>query len=249
MAQTTALVDALKQVLREQGITYADVAKKLKLSLPSVKRLFADKQFSLRRLDQVCEMAGIEISDLARRVQQDKEISQIAWEHEEELVSDLKLLIVAVSALNRWSFSEIFSTYKLTEPELIQRLARLDRMKLIELMPGNRIRPLVSTSFHWHTGGPIQRFFEAQVQADFFKCAFNQPGELRLFVTGMLSRDSNAQIQQKMQRLAQDFRHLNEEDKTLPLAERFGTSLVLALRPWELAVFAKLRRPGTDKDF
>lgn len=249
MAQTTALVDALKQVLREQGITYADVAKKLKLSLPSVKRLFADKQFSLRRLDQVCEMAGIEISDLARRVQQDKEISQIAWEHEEELVSDLKLLIVAVSALNRWSFSEIFSTYKLSEPELIQRLARLDRMKLIELMPGNRIRPLVSTSFHWHSGGPIQRFFEAQVQADFFKCAFNQPGELRLFVTGMLSRDSNAQIQQKMQRLAQDFRHLNEEDKTLPLAERFGTSLVLALRPWELAVFAKLRRPGTDKDF
>lgn len=249
MPQTTALVDALKQVLREQGITYADVAKKLKLSLPSVKRLFADKQFSLRRLDQVCEMAGIEISDLARRVQQDKEISQIAWEHEEELVSDLKLLIVAVSALNRWSFSEIFSTYKLSEPELIQRLARLDRMKLIELMPGNRIRPLVSTSFHWHSGGPIQRFFEAQVQADFFRCAFNQPGELRLFVTGMLSRDSNAQIQQKMQRLAQDFRHLNEEDKTLPLAERFGTSLVLALRPWELAVFAKLRRPGTDKDF
>lgn len=249
MAQTTALVDALKQVLREQGITYADVAKKLKLSLPSVKRLFADKQFSLRRLDQVCEMAGIEISDLARRVQQDKEISQIDREHEEELVSDLKLLIVAVSALNHWSFSEILATYKLTEAELIQRLARLDRMRLIELMPGNRIRPLVSTSFHWHAGGPIQRFFEAQVQADFFKCAFNQPGELRLFVTGMLSRDSNAQIQQKMQRLAQDFRHLNEEDKTLPLAERFGTSLVLALRPWELAVFATLRRTGTDKVF
>jgi len=249
MAQTTALVDALKQVLREQGITYADVAKKLKLSLPSVKRLFSDKQFSLRRLDQVCEMAGIEISDLARRVQQNKEISQIAWEHEEELVSDQKLLIVAVSALNRWTFKEIFSTYKLTEAELVRRLARLDRMHLIELQPGNRIRPLVSTSFHWHPGGPIQRFFEAQVQADFFKCAFNNPGELRLFVTGMLSRQSNGVIQQKLQRLAQDFRHLHEEDKNLPLAKRFGTSLVMAIRPWELAVFEKLRRPGTDKPF
>lgn len=249
MAQTTALVEALKQALREQGITYADVAKKLKLSLPSVKRLFSDKQFSLRRLDQVCEMAGIEISDLARRVQQSKEISQIAWEFEEELVSDPKLLIVAVSALNRWSFDEIFATYKLAEAELIQRLARLDRMKLIELLPGNRIRPLVSPSFQWHSGGPIQRFFEAQVQADFFKCAFNQPGELRLFVTGMLSRESNAQIQQKMQRLAQDFRHLHEEDKNLPLSERFGTSMVMAVRPWELTVFVKLRRPGTDKDF
>lgn len=249
MAQTTALVEALKQVLREQGITYADVAKKLKLSLPSVKRLFSDKQFSLRRLDQVCELAGIEISDLARRVQQNKEISQIAWEYEEELVSDPKLLIVAVSALNRWAFKEIHSTYTFTETELVRRLARLDRMNLIELQPGNRIRPLVSTSFRWHTGGPIQQFFESQVQADFFKGAFNDPGELRLFVTGMLSRDSNNTIQQKLQRVAQDFRHLHEEDKNLPLAERFGTSMVVAIRPWELAVFEKLRRPGTDKPF
>lgn len=249
MAQTTALIDALKHVLREQGITYADVARKLKLSLPSVKRLFADKQFSLRRLDQVCEMAGIEISDLARRVQQEKEISQIDWEYEQELVSDPRLLIVAVSSLNRWTFQEILATYNLTEPELIRRLARLDRMKLIELLPGNRIRPLVSPSFHWHSGGPIQRFFEAQVQTDFFKSTFNEPGELRLFVTGMLSRDSNAHMQQKMQRMAQEFRHLHEEDKNLPLAERFGTSLVVAMRPWELAVFQDMRRPETDKPF
>ena len=249
MAQTTALIDALKQVLREQGMTYQDVATRLKLSLPSVKRLFADKQFSLRRLDQVCEMAGIEISDLARRVQQNKEISQIDRASEEELVSDLKLLIVAVSALNRWTFSEILSTYKLSEAELVRRLARLDRMKLIELLPGNRIRPLISPSFQWQPGGPIQRFFEAQVQTDFFKSGFNHPGELRLFVTGMLSRESNGHLQQKMQRLAQEFRYLHEEDKNLPLAQRFGTSLVVAMRPWELEVFQKLRRPGSDKPF
>ena len=57
MAQATALIDALKRVLREQGITYADVAQRLELSLPSVKRLFADRQFTVQRLDQVCELA------------------------------------------------------------------------------------------------------------------------------------------------------------------------------------------------
>lgn len=249
MAQTTALIDALKRVLREQGITYADVAGQLKLSLPSVKRLFADKQFSLRRLDQVCELAGIEISDLARRVQQDKEISHLEWEQEQQLVSDPKLMIVAVSALNRWTFAEILNAYELTEAELIQRLAQLDRMKLLELLPGNRLRPLVSPDFQWHRNGPIQQYFEAQVQTDFFNCAFTRPGEIRLFVTGMLSRQANAQMQQKLQRLGQDFRNLHEEDKGLPLAERFGTSLVLAMRPWETEIFRKLRRPGTDKIF
>src|SRR3990167_9698987 len=97
MAQTTALIDALKRVLREQGITYADVAQRLELSLPSVKRLFADRQFTVQRLDQVCELAGIEITDLVRRRQAGKEIHQLEWEQEEELVSDPKLLIVAGS--------------------------------------------------------------------------------------------------------------------------------------------------------
>ena len=249
MAQTTALIDALKRVLREQGITYADVAQRLELSLPSVKRLFADRQFTVQRLDQVCELAGIEITDLVRRMQADKEIHQLEWEQEQELVSDPKLLIVAVSALNRWSFRDILATYIIKEPELIQRLARLDRMKLIELMPGNRIRPLASTDFQWHKGGPIQRFFEAQVQNDFFRCTFEKPGELRLFVTGMLSRESNGQLQQKMQRLAQDFRSLHQEDQALPLADRFGTSLVLAMRPWELEIFRQHRRADTDKPF
>ena len=51
MAQTTALIDALKQVLKEQSITYRQVAEHLDMSLASVKRLFSEKQFSLKRLD------------------------------------------------------------------------------------------------------------------------------------------------------------------------------------------------------
>jgi len=249
MAQTIALIDALKRVLREQGITYTEVAQRLGLSLPSVKRLFAERQFTVQRLDQVCELAGVEFADLVRRMQADKEIHQLSWEQEQELVSDLKLLIVAVSALNRWTFHDILVAYRIRETELIRRLAQLDRMKLIELMPGNRIRPLASTDFHWQKGGPIQRFFEAQVQRDFFQCTFDKPGELRLFVTGMLSRQANAQLQQKMQRLAQEFRGLHQEDQSRPLSERFGTSLVLAMRPWELEIFRQYRKPESDKPF
>lgn len=249
MAQTTALIDALKRALKEQGITYGDVARRLELSLPSVKRLFAERQFSVQRLDQVCELAGLEISDLVHRMQAAREIHQLSREQEQELVSDPRLLLVAVSSLNRWSFRDILATYRFKEPELIRYLAQLDRMKLLELMPGNRIRPLASTDFHWHKGGPIQRFFEAQVQQDFFRTTFEKPGEIRLFVTGMLSRESNARMQQKLHQVAQDFRHAHQHDQALPLAERFGTSLVLALRPWELAIFQQYRRPETDKPF
>lgn len=249
MAQTNAIIAELKQVLRECRITYADVAQKLALSEASVKRLFAEQQFSLKRLDQICELTGIEISDLIRRLDAQQQISELTTDQEKELVADTHLLITAVSCLNRWSFADIIRTYQFSEPQLIQKLAQLDKMGLIELLPKNRIKPLISHDFAWQKSGPIQRFFESQVQQDFLQCQFDQPGELRLFITGMLTAHSNEQIQQKLKRLAQDFRHLHQEDLTLPINDRHGMSMVLAIRPWELTAFAELRRPEAAKPY
>ncbi len=87
------------------------------------------------------------------------------------------------------------------------------------------------------------------MQHDFFNCRFEGPGELRLFVSGMLSRESNAQLQKKIKRLAQELLYFHQEDQSLPLAERHGTSMVLAIRPWELKLFEQYRRPETIKHF
>lgn len=249
MAQTTALIDALKQALKEKGLTYAQVAQHLQISLPSVKRMFADKHFSLRRLDQVCELAGVEITELAYRVDTQRRIERLTLEQEQELATQEQLLLVAVCALNYWAYEDILAAYRFTPTELIQHLAKLDRLHLIELQPGNRIKALISHDFQWLPQGPIQRFFEAQVQGDFFKSRFDQPGELRLFAFGMLSLNANTLMQQKMQRLLQDFRHYHDEDKGLPLEKRHGTAITLAMRPWELQVFSKYRRDGVDKVF
>ncbi|MGI3131566.1 helix-turn-helix domain-containing protein [Halopseudomonas pachastrellae] len=242
MAQTAAIVSALKNALKEQGITYLQVAEALDLSEASVKRLFSERQFSLQRLDQICSLLGLEISDLVRRLDQAQRIDALTAEQEQELVGDDRLLLVAICALNRWSLAQILETYQLSEVEAVGRLARLDRMGLIELLPGNRIKPLISHDFRWQQHGPIQRFFEQQVQADFFQCHFNLPGELRLFLSGMLSPQSTEQMHQKLQRLAQAFRHSHQEDLVLPLEQRFGVSMILAIRPWEVAAFQQLRR-------
>ena len=247
MAQTAAIVSALKNALKEQGITYLQVAEALDLSEASVKRLFSERQFSLQRLDQICSLLGLEISDLVRRLDQAQRIDALTAEQEQELVGDDRLLLVAICALNRWSLAQILETYQLSEVEAVGRLARLDRMGLIELLPGNRIKPLISHDFRWQQHGPIQRFFEQQVQADFFQCHFNLPGELRMFLSGMLSPQSTEQMHQKLQRLAQAFRHSHQEDLVLPLEQRFGVSMILAIRPWEVAAFQQLRRPEAAK--
>ena len=52
MSQTRPLIDTLKQELRKQRITYKDVSVALGLSETSVKRLFSEEAFSIKRLEK-----------------------------------------------------------------------------------------------------------------------------------------------------------------------------------------------------
>lgn len=250
MSETSAIVQTLKKLLRTANVTYADVAAALDLSESSVKRLFSDQDFSLKRLDQVCQLMNMEISDLMRQLDEGKQhIESLSLDQEQLLVSDLKLLVVASCAMNHWSFSEITTRYTISEAELIQCLAKLDKLQMIELLPKNKIKLLIAPHFNWIKNGPIQRYFESQVQTDFLNSSFTNKGELRLFTTGMLSRNSNATLLKRMERLAQEFRQFHNEDSSLPLEKRFGTSMVVAIRPWELTAFESLRREQDKRVF
>ena len=151
--------------------------------------------------------------------------------------------------LNRWTYEEIIDAYNITEHECVQLLAQLDRLNIIQLLPLNRIKLIVANDFRWLPAGPVQRFFREDVQPDFLQSDFSAAGEALLFRSGMLSRGSNATLMKKMQRLLAEFSELHEEDSGLPLDERFGSSLMIALRPWELSLFQALRRKPQDKVF
>ncbi len=160
MAQTRALLTALKQVLKSRGMTYADVARGLKMSEASVKRNFAGETFTLRRLDRICELLGIEITDLGRLVEHESErLTELTRKQEAELIADPKLLLVAVHALNQWTLDEIVSTYAISQVQCIRYLAHLDRLRIIDLLPDNRIKVRVARNFSWLPDGPIQRHF------------------------------------------------------------------------------------------
>ena len=244
MAQTTQLIGALKQALRAHGKTYADVARHLGLSEASVKRLFAQKSFSLQRLDQVCQMLDIEISDLVQAMREDGSgpISALSLEQEQEIVADLELLLVAVYVLNRWSLDDIVAYFRIPEVRCIRHLAKLDRLRLIELLPRNRVKLLVAPNFRWLEDGPIQRFFEREVQSDFFSSRFTGDGELRLVMNGWMSMHGIRVFHENMRRLAKEFDLQIKSDRHVPLEERRGTTMVVAIRPWRLEMFEKYVR-------
>jgi transcriptional regulator with XRE-family HTH domain len=250
MSQVTALLKTLRRELKAQGFTYADIAVQLRLSESSIKRMFSESKLSLERLDALCQVAGLEISDLTQKMSEERNrIDMLTEKQEREVAEDSKLLLVAICVLNLWTFKEIIEAYELTEHACVQLLAKLDRLKVIELLPLNRFRLSVANDFRWIPNGPIQRFFRTEVQPDFMKSTFSGPGEKMVFRNGMLSRGSNATMMKKVEKLVAEFKELHDEDAGLPLKERFGSSVLVAMRPWELEHFRKLRRGMEEKVF
>jgi transcriptional regulator with XRE-family HTH domain len=243
MTTTSGLVEVLKRELKTRGITYAQVARKLNLSEASVKRMFSRRDFTLKRLDQVCQLTQGEFSDLAHALtREEKLVSRLTLEQEKEIASSIKLFLVAVCVLNHVDPDQIVALYEISKPECIQLLVRLDRVGFIRLLPNNRIRLLVSRDFTWLPDGPIQRFFKQHAHSDFFRSSFDRPDEHMVALNGMLSRASSAVIIERLKRTAREFSELHNNDLKLPPSERSAMSLLVAIRHWELQVFADLRR-------
>lgn len=243
MAQTLHLVNTLKKALKAHGLTYSAIAQKIGLSEASIKRMFSEKNFTLNRLEQLCQCMDMELSDLLRLMQEEQQhLSQLSEAQEKEIVNDLNLLLVTVCVLNRWTLNDIIERYKITETECIRYLAKLDKLKIIELLPKNRIKLLVAPNFAWREDGPIQNFFHAKVEKDFFNSKFNKNHERLFVVNGMLADNSNAVFQKKMEKLIKEFNELNDTDAGLSLNERNGTTVVMAVRQWEYGLFEHLRK-------
>ena len=242
MTHSAALVEALKRELKSRGVTYASLTKPLDLSEASVKRMFSRRDFTLKRLDEICAFAGIDFAELARGLAGEQALlSRLTPDQEKEIVSDPKLFLVAVCALNHVTYEQIVERYDITPAECVKLLSRLDRLKFIELQPGNRIRLLVSRTFTWLPDGPIQKFFRDHT-GEFFRSNFNRDDEIVLVVNGMLSKASGAAVLDRLKRVAREFSDYHSDDVRLPLGERSPMSLCVALRHWELEAFAQLRR-------
>ena len=243
MAQVDALVETLKAALKSHNLKYRDIAGALELSEASIKRLFSTRNFSLQQVQQVCLMMGMEISDLVQLMaERQARLQELSEEQEEEIVRDPGFLIITVCVLNRWTFEDILHHYKFTGHECVQKLARLDRLKIIELLPKNRIKLLVAPNFSWRKNGPIQNFFLNTIEKELFNAQFDKPDHKMVVLNGMLSSQSNGELQKKIERLAREFDQLNNADAGLALPERQGYTLVLALRNWQYEQLFKYRR-------
>lgn len=243
MPQRIQLIDELKRALRERGITYAMAAKKLRLSEASVKRLFSTGHVSLGRLETLCELAGLEFTDLTDRLRErETPTNKLTVQQERELVTDPKLFLMTWLVINRWQYSDIVLQFRFTEREALRYLLRLDRLKIIELQPHNKVRLLISRHFMWLPDGPVQSYIHHKMVAEFLSGAFTDPQSDFFFNGGAVSEESLSLMKKALQNCAHECALILDKDRTRPTKKGISTAFLLALRPWEYSGFAECSR-------
>ncbi len=243
MALRRRFVDALKRSLRSRGLTYGALARELRLSEASVKRMFSRGTFTLSRIEQILAVLDLELDELARMSRSDRaQAHELSLEQETALARDERLLSVFWLLQNDWGFAEIVEAFAIARAELTAACARLEKLGLIDWRPGDRVRLKVARDFAWRPAGPVKKAYGRRVMQEFLQGRFEAPLELLRFESRVLSPESAMVLKRRLERLARDFNEFAETDSAAPGARRLGIALLVACRPWEFSVVNALKR-------
>jgi hypothetical protein len=246
MAAASRFVEALKKSVRARGLTYAELARRLRISEASVKRMFSRGTFTLARIEEVLAALELDLYEVARMCRGGPAGAvQLTHEQEVGLAQDERLFAVFWLVLNGWGFEEIVGTFAVTRTELTIAFARMEKLKLIEWGPRERVRLVVPRDFAWRSRGPAKKAYARRAMAEFLQGRFDTPLDLIRFEPRELSPESAATLKRKLEQLLAEFAEMAEADSALPSERRIPVALLAACRPWEFsAVNALKRRKG-----
>jgi transcriptional regulator with XRE-family HTH domain len=239
---TRAIVETLKKVLKARGMTYADLALALRVSTPTVKRLFSQRTFTLDRLEEILKVIEVDFYELARLSHGRRSgPAELTVEQEGALAKDARLFSVFWLLCNEWRFEEIVSEFRLGAAQITSYYARLDRLRLIDWRPGNRARLRVPKHYVWRTGGPLRKAYGLKVVTEFMRARFDSPHDAFHFEAQELSAESAIVVKRRLERVAAEINELVEIDAATPAKKRVTLGVLLACRPWSISIVHALR--------
>lgn len=237
------LTAALKDCLRARGITYAELARRLRLSEASVKRVFSARTFTLQRLQAICGVIGIDFYELARLAHShDRSDGRLGIEQERALAAQPKLLVLFLLLLNGWRRAQIVADYAFSRREYARLAAELERLDLVALQPNGEARLRTARVIEWRAEGPVRSAYKQRVLGEFFRHDFDDAHADLRFEGYEMSAASIELIKRKLERLSEEFKALADTDATLERSARTSMGMVLALRPYVAFPFTRYQR-------
>ena len=243
-ATNLEITSALKTALKSRGMTYRKVADEIGVSEKTIKRIFIDKNCSLNRLTQICEVINLSLYDLLDFAQHYSKPPIRLNETQEQFLGEnpqhfsfLFFLTVGYSA------TQIQTQYQLSELSVFRYLRDLDKYHFLELAEHNRYRLLVDGKLLVPLHGPLHDFVRTSNQ-HFIEYVINNDGHKNVDFRGSfqhMSQETLTDLNKELTALSDKYQKLAQRDeailprkKLLPVKWCFSTGPFDVFGKWEI---------------
>lgn len=234
------MIDINKQALqivknkaKSQGLTQNDLAKKLGVSLPTIKRWYAGGTITLESLKLLVNQVGLSLTEVFSSIEESAlETFHYTDEQEYFFSTNPDYLAYFDNLLRGNTPSQIQKKFHLPEKKTVQYLSKLDKLKLIEWLPKNKVRLLVKGEPVWKVGGPLA----VKLRNDIFKSFIEseRKSETQFFLHDYLEEDRK-EISRKIQDVVEFAKRANRRAKfNIDKAKPSGIYLSLQNFRWEV---------------
>jgi len=233
--QVAALVAAFKQLFRSRGLRYREIAASLAVTERTVKRWFEGKGLTMQVAEELCGLLGITFMELCELAKDDldQRPEELSREQEQLLFADLQLALVFMLLSRGWLPNEIQMECHFPEALLISHLVRLEKLRLIDLMPGNKVRLLFGRKIRWRSGGEAGRAFGRGLRQLFVAMDFTRPDAVWAAQVMNLSAESVEELRGKFSAMALELQQTADAARARGPTDRTWHAVLFAAQPFE----------------
>lgn len=241
MSEKKRILEAIRMRMRRNGMTYAQLAKKLSISEVSVKRYFSEERLSLDTLDDICQALGASLEELFNELKSVAYVQKDTFTEEQEqaLAGDEFLFVLFFMVAREYSFEAIEGKFSnQSTANIIKALRELENLQLVQYSSNKELRTLVSCNAQVRPGGALWNKYSSVGIKEFFDSDFSKQNEYFKLSLGYISEENAKQLKKK-------FQLLEDEIKTMLAIEQVTSKtsrnkrfywIANAFRPMETSV-------------
>lgn len=154
-----AVMSFLREVLRERKISYLQLSDLIQVPESTLKKWFISEDGTFNRVNIICNALGITLNDVLIALDQKTVITfRINKKAQDYFMKDrMTFAVYWLLVYERLSQDEIMECLQITDKNLKKSLLKLDRLNLITLEPGDRVKIPKVTPVRWSQDGDFMQ--------------------------------------------------------------------------------------------
>ena len=232
---STALIATLRQHLRLQGWTARRISGHFAIGEATAKRWLAGKGLALDKLDALAGLCGLTLAELARETERPMPglAQELTLAQEKALSTDIFIAFLFMTILGGNNPEEIARDFSVPGHDMDAALMRLERLALIDRLPGGRVRPLIDRAIVWRKT-PMRALFETYMKPQFLAMDFAGEDSVYASEVMKLSAQGAAMLAEAIEKHRREIRALAELDRDITHLPRRWYGMLCAARPLDM---------------